>query len=224
MTLQEKVKDLESITGCLGGFVLRGGRSVYSGLPAVYDRDRLDRVAAHVKKLAAMAEKSGYPNADFVLRFGKATLLLQSLGDGAHLALACEPTANLATVEVFAGVAADDIREALATYQEEEEEEEILTISVPPPEPTPDPRVVLENARKLALATYADRLSRAKTLLIAEVGPIGEIIFGNALDAWVTSGAVDWTRASVLRDSLAHEIDNPKARASFASNPVWKSS
>lgn len=213
--LQQKVKELDTITGCLGGFVARGGTSVASGLPAVFDRERLDRVAAQLKKLAALADKSGYPSPDFVLRFGKATLLVQSLGDGAHLVLACEPNANLATVEVFASVAADDIREALAHHEPEPDPVVVAA-------PAPDPRELLEEARRLAVAALGSRLSTAKALLVSEVGPIGDIIFASALDEWLLAGPIDWSRSDPLRDRLAAEIDHPATRARFTSHAVWR--
>jgi len=216
-SLQEKVDDLKTITGCLGGVVTRDGESIASGLPAVFDHDRLNRVASLVRKLGAVADKSGYANADFVMKYGKATLLVQSLGDGAHLALACEPTANIATIEVFASVAADDIREALAHHEP--------TPPPPPmaaPPPAPDPRARLEEARRVASAILGDRLSTAKSLLVTEVGPIGDIIFASALDQWLLAGPPDWSRVEALRDVLAAEIDHPLMRARFSSHPIWR--
>lgn len=220
MTLQEKVDDLRTITGCLGGFVTRDGATIASGLPAVFDRERLDRVAALVRKLGAMADKSGYSDADFVMRFGKATLVVQSLGAGAHLALACEPAANVAAIEVFASVAADDIREALAHHQ--------VTAMTPPPPPVApaQPPVVsaeerLEHARRRAIAAFGDRLATAKSLLIAEVGPIGDILFVSALDRWLLDGPPDWARAQSLCDALASEIDAPASKARFTRHAIW---
>ncbi|MBI2392215.1 MAG: hypothetical protein HYV09_21690 [Deltaproteobacteria bacterium] len=231
MTLQEKVDDLRTITGCLGGFVTRDGATVASGLPAVFDHERLDRVAAIVRKLGAMADKSGYADSDFVMRFGKATLVVQSLGGGAHLALACEPAANVATIEVFASVAADDIRDALAHH--------VVTPPPPPVAPVqpspplhpgppvqPSPPVLsgterLEHARRRAIAAFGDRLATAKSLLIGEVGPIGDLLFVSALDRWLLDGPPDWARAHALRDALASEIDAPASKARFSGHAIW---
>lgn len=236
--LHDKVKDLATITGCLGGFVARGGACVASGLPAVYDHERLSRVAAQLRKLSALADKSGYASSDFVLAFGKATLLVLSLGDGTHLVLACEPGASLATVEMFASVAADDIREALASWTPAPEVE--LTplaplVSPDPPVvaapvvaptpvalPKPDPRVVLEEGRRLAAATLGARLTTVRALLIAEVGPIGDILFNQALDEWLLGGPVSWSRCPTLRARLAAEIDNPGERTKFENHAVWR--
>jgi predicted regulator of Ras-like GTPase activity (Roadblock/LC7/MglB family) len=222
-TLDQKVADLKSITGCVGAFVCRDGASVASSLPPVYDAPRLDRVAASIRKLAAMAEKSGHPEADLVFRYGKANLLVLSLGEGASLVLFCEPSVSVSTIEVFAGVAADDVRDALAAHDAQAAQPPPPPPVAPPPPaaPRPDPAQILEEARQTALALYGSPLGVVKQLLVAEVGPIGNIIFASALDAWLCGGAVDWARASELRDALATEIDDAKSRAKFSNHPVW---
>jgi predicted regulator of Ras-like GTPase activity (Roadblock/LC7/MglB family) len=221
--LDAKVAELKSITGCLGGFVSREGVAFASSLPPVYDQARLDRVASNVRKVAAVAEKAGYSGADLVLRFGKANLVVLALGESAFLTLACEPTASVATIEMFASVAADDIREALAERlaapaPEPEPEPEALEPVAPPPV---NPAARLEEARQTALALYGAPLGSVKALFIGEVGPIGDMLFKSALDAWILGGPLDWQRASELRDALASEIDDTKSRARFAKHGVW---
>lgn len=227
-TLSDRVAELRTITGCAGGFVMRDGTCLASSLPPAFEPPRLARVANNVRKLAAIADKAGHAGADFVLRYGKATLLVVALGEGAFLMLACEPGVSIAAVEVFASVAADDVREALAGY-------EAPPASMPPVRPTPQepsvppaPVVVepspaerLDEARRFALARFGREIGTAKALLIHEVGPIGEILFQSALDGWLSSGPPDWGRARALCDVLAPEIEDAKGRAAFTSHPVW---
>jgi predicted regulator of Ras-like GTPase activity (Roadblock/LC7/MglB family) len=226
--LDAKVAELKSITGCLGGFVSREGVAFASSLPPVYDQTRLDRVAINVRKVAAVAEKAGYPGADLVLRYGKANLVVLALGDGAFLTLACEPSASVATIEMFASVAADDIREALAARlaappppppppAPEPEPHALEPVVVPPPSPA----ARLEEARQTALALYGAPLGSVKALFISEVGPIGDLLFKSALDAWILGGPIDWQRAGELREVLAAEIDDAKSRARFSQHGVW---
>jgi hypothetical protein len=124
---------------------------------------------------------------------------------------------------MFASVAADDIREALAER-----------LAAPEPEPEPEPAALepvappplnpaarLEEARQTALALYGAPLGAVKALFIGEVGPIGDMLFKSALDAWILGGPIDWARSSELRDVLASEIDDPKSRARFAQHGVW---
>ncbi len=219
-TLESKVAELKSITGCLGGFVSRDGVSVASSLPPVYDRARLDRIAANVRKVAALADKSGFAGADVVLRYSKANLDAMPLGDGAFLTLACEPSASIATIEALAGVAADDLREALAARASPPERAASPVSSAPPP-PAVDPAARLDDLRATALALYGAPLGTVKALFIAEVGPIGELIFRSALDHWVDAGPIDWHRAAELRDVLAAEIDDARSRARFDAHAVW---
>lgn len=224
-TLDEKIADLKSITGCIGGFVSRDGVCVASSLPPLYDGPRLDRVAAGVRKLAAMADKSGHAGADVVLRYGKANLLALALGEASFLLLVCEPTASISTIEMFASVAADDIREALVEHlaapAAQPSPPSPPPMPIAPPPPPPDPARLLEEARRTALALYGGPLGTVKQLLIAEVGPIGNLLFGSALDGWISSGAVDWARSAELREALAAEIDDAKNRARFLKHPVW---
>lgn len=223
--LDAKVAELKSITGCLGGFVSREGVAFASSLPPVYDQARLDRVAMNIRKVAAVADKAGYSGADLVLRYGKANLVVLALGEGVFLTLACEPSASVATIEMFASVAADDIREALA---------ERLAAPAPAPAPAPEPQALepvvapppnpaarLEEARQTALALYGAPLGSVRSLFIAEVGPIGDLLFKSALDAWLLGGAIDWQRAGELREALAADIDDTKSRARFSQHGVW---
>ncbi len=223
--LDAKVAELKSITGCLGGFVCREGITFASSLPPVYDQARLDRVATNIRKIAAVADKAGYSGADLVLRYGKANLVVLALGEGAFLTLAAEPSASVATIEVFASVAADDIREALAERlaapepEPEPEPEPAALVPVAPPPPNPAAR--LDEARQTALALYGAPLASVRSSFIGEVGPIGDLLFKSALDAWILAGPIDWQRAEELCDALAAEIDDPKSRARFVQHGVW---
>lgn len=106
----EKVcKDLRTLDGVIGAFVLRQSRCISSSLPTQYDFGRLGQVADVLSRVNQMSQKAGYERSAMAFHWQRASLMSWPVGDDTILGLFATPNAVRETINMSVALAIEDL-------------------------------------------------------------------------------------------------------------------
>jgi hypothetical protein len=211
-TVEKICKELKSLDGVIGAFVLHKSRCIASSLPAQYDFSRLEQVGTVLSRISQMSQKARFENSALAFHWQRASLLSWPVGDEGTLALLTTPNAAREAVNMSVALAVEDLVRIVSSGVEEEAPKPLplLNVSTPPVAP----KNTSDNAALDAC------LHELEQLFVEELGSAGKSLLERCRAKTPRKGnAQEWLLA--LRTVVLTDIADPGARAAIAMSPYW---
>lgn len=209
-TVESVCRELKSLDGVVGAFVLQQNQCIGSSLPPQYDPNRLAQVGATLARVSQISHKAGYEQSASAFHWQRASLLTWPIGNDGLLGLLAVPTAVRESVNLSAAMALEDLSSIIRDKASADH------ISIPAKaEISQSPIVEQENARLVA------RLGHIEQLLVEELGPSGKALLERSRTKTPrgTASACAWLLA--LRNTVLTDIADPGARVTIATSLHW---
>jgi hypothetical protein len=209
-TVESVCRELKSLEGVVGAFVLQQNQCIGSSLPPQYDPNRLAQVGATLARVSQISQKAGYEQSAAAFHWQRASLLTWPIGNDGLLGLLAVPTAVRESVNLSAAIAIED----LSSIAKDKAGSGRLSV---PAKAGHSQSPVLEQDNALLNA----RLGDIEQLLVEELGPSGKSLLDRSRTKTPrgTASATAWLLA--LRNTVLADIADPGARVTIATSLHW---
>jgi hypothetical protein len=216
-TVEGVCKELKSLHGVVGAFVLQQDQCLGSSLPPQYDPKRLVQVGAILASINQISQKAGYQRSATAFHWQRASLLTWPLGDNAMLGLLATPNVVRETINMSASIALEDLGRV---FESEAGRTRLEPLTPPPPVvPAPPGQVVITPIADEG--QLGRRLQSIECLVIEELGPSGKPLFERCLNKTPRGNASASAWLLSFRNAILSDIVDPGARVTIATCHYW---
>lgn len=213
-TVEGVCKELKTLDGVVGAFVLRQSQCIGSSLPPQYDPGRLAQVADALARVSQISEKAGYAHCATAFHWQRASLLTWPLGDDATLSLLATPNAVREAVNMSASIAIEDLSNIFSN-RSSDDSNDIAKNAAPAHNASAPPDPVQDSAE------LNERLREIERLLVEELGPGGRSLLERCRNKTLRGklSASEWLLR--LRSAVLADVAEPGARATISMSYFW---
>ncbi len=204
--MNKMMEEIKALPGVVGGFVMDDGKGLLvNNLPSFFKEARLLEVGKKLQKIY----RAGLPNfpdsAEVSLFYAESVLIIRPVEGLQFLILVCDPAVNINMLSMSLNLALESLagKEAAEAFEVADS-----------PQAT-SPATVLEPGYVL-LGPLGGPLRKIEAALVQIMGPMGALIFEDALDRWCAGGLVSTESLPQLVQLVAEEIGDAKKRQDFA--------
>ena len=209
-TIESVCKELGTVDGVIGAFVLRQLDCLFTSLPPAYDTKRLAKVSDALSRLAQVSHKAGYDCIATAFHWQQASLLTWPIGNDALLGLLAAPTAVRENVELNVSLAIEDLSCMLSDRA-----------SPIPVNSTTSNATARSPAPQFDEARLSERLGGIERLLVEELGSAGKSLFERCRMRTPRDHASSSKWLLDLRNAVLGEIRDPVARVTIGTSVHW---
>jgi hypothetical protein len=208
-TIDGVCKELKTLDGVVGAFVLKRSECLGSSLPPQYDSSRLVQVAGTIARVGQISHRAGYDGISTAFHWQRASLMTWPLEDDALLGLIATPTAVREAIELSASIALEDLSSIVSGKPR--------TIPCGPPASAKQKPPAPDEAK----AELDSRLQDIERLLIEELGPAGKHLLERCRNRTPRGGepASEWLLS--LRSAILGDVTDPGARVTIGTSVYW---
>ncbi len=209
-TVESVCRELKSLEGVVGAFVLHQNQCIGSSLPPQYDPNRLAQVGATLARVSQISQKAGYEQSAAAFHWQRASLLTWPIGNDGMLGLLAVPTAVRESVNLSAAIALEDLSSIT------KDKASAGRISIPAKVEHAPPQVLEQDNAKLNA-----RLRDIEQLLVEELGPSGKSLLERSRTKTPRGTASGSAWLLALRNVVLTDIADPGARVTIATSHHW---
>lgn len=211
--MEDILKEIKNVPAVMGSYIhVTGITTVHSDLPKIFQNKAYD-VGVAVDRVIKINEATNMQANNIEFKYEEASIIVRPIDSDASLITFCETNINKKTLNMTTGMlatelknAAEQIRQGAASPAAPEK--------ASAPEPPPAEQAVdinqLMHAGPLA-AIFQD----LQTGFAMAIGPIGEMVLKDTVEAWAKKGDCSEERIGELVDMLCREIDDEALETEF---------
>lgn len=205
--MEDILKEIKNIPSVMGSYIhVTGITTVHSDLPKIFQSKAYD-VGVAVDRVIKINEATNMQATNFEFKYEEAAIIVRPIDSDASLITFCETGINKKTLNMTTGMLATELKEAAEKIRKE-------TAS-----PATSAKVSAEQDVDINQLMHAGPMAKIfqdlQTAFAMAIGPIGEMVLKDTVEAWVKKGACREDRIAELVDMLCQEIDDEALETEF---------
>ena len=199
-----------------------GITKVNSDLPKIF-LNKIYEVGEAIDRAIKVNEATNMRANNIELKYDEAVIIVRPIDKGASLVTFCETTINNKTLNMTTGMLANELKQAAADIRKGANKAEPAAAPPPPPPPkeaAAPPKAPVASAKVdvnkiLHAGPLAKVFQEFQDALAMAIGPVGEMVMKDTVEAWAKNGDCSEARLKELADMLCQEIDDQSLEEEF---------
>ncbi|MDF1577929.1 MAG: hypothetical protein RQ753_03595 [Desulfurivibrionaceae bacterium] len=216
--MENILQEIKSVPAVMGSYLhVNGVTAVTSDLPKIF-QNKVYEIGAAVDRIIKVNESTKMHAANIEFRYDEAVILIRPIDQDASLITFCETEVNRKKLNMTTGMLANELKDAAERLRKGG------SSGTPAPETAPAPPAPKAAAPKdqeidinkiLHAGPLASVFRDFQNAFAMAIGPIGEMVMKDTVEAWAKKGECNEARLNELAEMLCREIDDQSLEAEF---------
>ena len=206
-------KELAAIPGVIGAYVFHtdDGISV-SEVPPIFSENELTDIARMLAKIHATGTANVPDLIETTIVYEETVFIIRASANSTFLIVMFEPSMSLDLLTMSLNMAMDDL---CKLAKQEQEIIEAAAIEEETAELPARDQLSADDLLNRSTGPLSKALNGMRSALVKNIGPIGKIVFADAIYAWLNENQPSYSTLPALVDIIALEIKDPARIESF---------
>ena len=220
--MEDILKEIKNVPAVMGSYIhVSGVTKLNSDLPKIF-LSKIYEVGEAIERAIKVNEATKMHANNIEFKYDEAVIIVRPIAAGASLVTFCETTINKKTLNMTTGMLANELKQAAAEIKKGGQSKPAATPPPPPPKQEvtpPPPAKAAESKVDVNKILHAGPLAKVfldfQEALAMAIGPVGEMVMKDTVEAWASKGDCSEARLKELVDMLCQEIDDQSLEEEF---------
>jgi hypothetical protein len=219
--MEDILKEIKNVPAVMGSYIhVSGVTELTSDLPKIF-LSKIYEVGEAIERAIKVNEATKMHANNIEFKYDEAVIIVRPIATGASLVTFCETTVNKKTLNMTTGMLANELKQAAAEIKKGSQSKPAAPPAPPPkqevapPSPPPAAGSKVDVNKILHAGPLAKVFQDFQEALAMAIGPVGEMVMKDTVEAWADKGDCSEARLKELVDMLCQEIDDQSLGEEF---------